>query len=227
MEIIKLKLSELRSPEINVRKHTQLQIKEFARSLQKFGQVRPIVIDEKNVVYCGNCLVEAAKSIGWEIVDCYKIEGLSESDKKKLMIADNKIYTLGHDDYGAINDILGNLDDFDVPGFDTKTLETMFGDLEKDLDDFGILDKEEKDKIDRQKEIKQDNIEKSKRQESRQEENGQSYQYEQTNNTDGSENIVRSKDEEPVGDADMTTVHENNGRRKVVCPHCGGEVFVD
>lgn len=223
MKIIKLKLSELRSPEINVRKHTQIQIKEFARSLQKFGQVRPIVIDEKNVVYCGNGLVEAAESLGWESVDCYKIEGLSESDKKKLMIADNKIYTLGHDDYEAINDILGNLDDFDVPGFDTQTLETMFGDLEKDLDDFGILDKGEKDKIDRQKQIKQDNVEKFNQQENRQEENNQSSQYEQIND---SGNIVRSK-EEIVGDADGTPVHENNERRKVICPHCGGEVFVD
>lgn len=144
MKVEKARISELRNPERNVRKHNQKQIAEFARSLEKFGQIRPVVIDENSVVYCGNGLVEAAKSLGWEKVEVLRKTGMSESDKKKLMIADNKIYTLGFDDYGAINEMLEEIGDFDIPGFDTETLEAMFGDVDDEIESFGILEEEEK-----------------------------------------------------------------------------------
>ena len=43
MKVIKKPLTELRRPDRNVRMHTDKQLKEFRRSVEMFGQIRPIV----------------------------------------------------------------------------------------------------------------------------------------------------------------------------------------
>lgn len=195
MKITKVKIDTLKSPEKNVRKHNEKQIKELARSIEKFGQIRPVVIDEDNVVYCGNGLVEAAKFAGWTHVEALKKTGMSEADKKKLMIADNRIYTLGFDDFENINSILEEIGDFDIPGFDTETLEAMFGDVEDEIESFGVLDETEKEKA---KSV------------SRQEEYGQGSYSETPNGSDGPDNGT-----DAAGENSTTDNAEH------ICPHCG------
>ena len=50
MNVTRKLLSELRRPERNVRMHTDKQLKEFRRSIEMFGQIRPIVVDEDGVI---------------------------------------------------------------------------------------------------------------------------------------------------------------------------------
>ena len=50
MKVTVKKISELKRPERNVRMHTDKQLVEFRRSVEMFGQIRPIVIDENNVL---------------------------------------------------------------------------------------------------------------------------------------------------------------------------------
>lgn len=90
MEIITMKLVDLVKPEKNVRIHTEQQLKEFQRSVKMFGQIRPIVVDENNVILAGNGLYETLIAMGKETADVYKYDNLTENQKKKLMIADNK-----------------------------------------------------------------------------------------------------------------------------------------
>ena len=47
MKTQQYKLSDLQYPESNVRVHGEKQLEELKRSYQQFGQIRPIVIDEK------------------------------------------------------------------------------------------------------------------------------------------------------------------------------------
>lgn len=195
MKITKVNVDTLKSPEKNVRKHNEKQIKELARSIEKFGQIRPVVIDEKNVVYCGNGLVEAAKVAGWKQVEVLKKTGMSEADKKKLMIADNRIYTLGFDDFENINSIIEEIGDFDIPGFDTETLEAMFGDIEDEIESFGVLDETEKEQA---------------KSASRQEE------YEQGNYSENPNTSDNRTDDENTAGEDATT---DGG--ELVCPKCG------
>ena len=61
MKVIKKPLTELRRPERNVRMHTDKQLKEFRRSVEMFGQIRPIVVDEDGVILAGNCCPSAAQ----------------------------------------------------------------------------------------------------------------------------------------------------------------------
>ena len=60
MNVVKKPLAELRRPERNVRMHTDKQLKEFRRSVEMFGQIRPIVIDEGGVILAGNGLFETS-----------------------------------------------------------------------------------------------------------------------------------------------------------------------
>lgn len=106
MNTKKIKLSELKRPERNVRMHTDKQIKEFKRSVEMFGQIRPIVVDEDNVILCGNGLYESLLALSWEEADCLVMKNLSEKDKKKLMLADNRIFNLGVDDISAFDDFI-------------------------------------------------------------------------------------------------------------------------
>ena len=56
MKVTIKKLSVLKHPEKNVRIHSEQQIRELKRSLEKFGQTRALVIDENNIILIGNGL---------------------------------------------------------------------------------------------------------------------------------------------------------------------------
>ena len=209
MKLVKVKISELKAPEKNVRNHSEKQIKEFVRSLEKFGQIRPVVIDENNIVYCGNGLVEAAKSLGWEKIEALRKVGMTEADKKKMMIADNRIYSLGSDNYDNLNAILEEIGDFDVPSFDVETLEAMFGDVEEELSNFGILDDEEKEQVQKT---------------SKQEDYGQTNYFQ--NGTSSSDNFQNGNnhDENSVEEESSTCKESLQVEsEKITCPNCGHE----
>lgn len=143
MKIIKKNLSVLKRPEKNVRLHNDKQIKEFQRSIEMFGQIRPIVIDEDNVILAGNGLYETLLTMGRKEADCYVASGLDEKQKKKLMLADNRIFSLGVDDLATFDEFILELkDDLDVPGFDEEMLKSLVMDTEEANDiiaDYGLI----------------------------------------------------------------------------------------
>lgn len=147
MKIIKMKLADLVKPEKNVRIHTEQQIKEFRRSVEMFGQIRPIVVDEKNVILAGNGLYDTLIAMGKDTADVYRYDNLTENQKKKLMIADNKIFSLGIENLDTLNSILEDLQgDLDIPGFDEEILKQMVSeaeDITDKLSEYGTLDEDE------------------------------------------------------------------------------------
>lgn len=147
MEIITMKLADLVKPEKNVRIHTEQQLKEFERSVTMFGQIRPIVVDENNVILAGNGLYDTLITMGKDTADVYKYDNLTENQKKKLMIADNKIFSLGIENLDTLNLFLEELQgDLDIPGFDEEILRQMVSEAEDVTDkiaEYGTLDEEE------------------------------------------------------------------------------------
>jgi hypothetical protein len=126
MNITTKNLSDLHAPARNVRRHTDKQIGEYVRSLKMFGQVRPIVCDESGEIIVGNGLYQAMFQMGAESCECYVITGLSDAQKKKLMLADNRVYELGITDTDAFQEIIKELEgDIDVPGWDESLLAVM------------------------------------------------------------------------------------------------------
>ena len=124
-----MRISELRKPEQNVRKHDTAQIREYAKSLDEFGQLRPLVIDEENTVLCGNGMMEAMKSIGWENAEVLRKTGLSQIKKKRMMMADNRVYDLGEDDLDTIAQWLEECGD-DVPGYSEEEMDDFLFELD-------------------------------------------------------------------------------------------------
>lgn len=125
MKITNMKLADLKRPEKNCRIHTDRQLKEFKRSVEMFGQIRPIVVDETNTILCGNGLYEALLEMGKTEASVLKRTDLTEAQKKKLMLADNKVYTLGTDNLEVFDEWLRELGDVDIPGYDEELLETL------------------------------------------------------------------------------------------------------
>ncbi len=123
-ERVNINLSNLKPPERNIRIHPEKQIKEIIKSLDKFGQCRDIVIDENNIILAGNGLWEAMKLRGDKKACTVRLIGLSEKEKLKFMLADNKTFSLGVEDLEGINEIVTKLgDELDIPGYDEETLQ--------------------------------------------------------------------------------------------------------
>lgn len=162
MEVTIKKLSDLKHPEKNVRIHSEQQIRELKRSLEKFGQTRALVIDENNIILIGNGLYEAMMSLGHQEATVYVKTGLSENDKKKLMIADNRTYTLGIDNLETLNDFFEELrGDLDIPGYDEEILQQMVADADEvteKLSEYGTLDDSEIQKIKKANEKREQKI---------------------------------------------------------------------
>ena len=116
----------LKHPEKNTRIHPEKQINEIRRSLKKWGQYRDAVIDEHNLILAGNGLIEAMRLEGMEKAWVVIVYDLSENDKIKFMLADNKTAGLGIDNLTNIEELIAELaGDFDIPGFDDEVLNSI------------------------------------------------------------------------------------------------------
>lgn len=147
MNTKQMPVSELKLPERNIRIHTEKQLREYERSIAMFGQLRPIIIDESNVILCGVGMYLTFQRMGQETASVLVAAGLTAKQKKKLMIADNKIYALGIDDLSALDAFLNELQgDYDVPGYDEEVLRTLMADaqdVEDTINAYGTLAQDE------------------------------------------------------------------------------------
>ncbi len=209
MEIITMKLVDLVKPEKNVRIHTEQQLKEFQRSVKMFGQIRPIVVDENNVILAGNGLYETLIAMGKETADVYKYDNLTENQKKKLMIADNKIFSLGIENLDTLNSFLEDLQgDLDIPGFDENILKQMVSEAEdvtEKLSEYGTLDDEEIQSIKESGERKEQQIQKAEAEQA----------------TPAPQPIAQPQQEMPEDSEDTTEV-----KKFVICPKCGEKIWL-
>jgi len=155
MKVIVKKLSELREATKNIRKHTDKQITEYVRSIEMFGQIKPLVIDEDGEIIAGNGLYRALMKMGKETCDCYVVEGLTPAQKKKLMLADNRVYELGITDVSAFEEIVLALNgDVDIPGWDEDLLSMMnasMPDIDEMVASYGSYTQEEVERISERK----------------------------------------------------------------------------
>jgi hypothetical protein len=125
MQTESVSLEVLRHPEKNARVHPEAQIVELAKAVKMFGQTRPVVVDEGNTIIVGNGLVDACRRIGLTDVSVLRLSGLTDDAKTKLMLSDNKVFQLGLDDHNVIMELIRELDDLNIPGFDEEILRSL------------------------------------------------------------------------------------------------------
>jgi ParB-like chromosome segregation protein Spo0J len=128
MEIVKLPLAELELDPQNARKHDSRSLQAIAESLKNFGQRKPVVITEKNLVVTGNGTVEAARSLGWTEIQAVKIPADWKPEKiKAFAIADNRTSELSSWNTDALIDQLANLleTEIEAVGFTQDELDDL------------------------------------------------------------------------------------------------------
>lgn len=217
MKVIKKRLDDLKHPEKNVRIHSEQQIRELKRSLEKFGQTRALVVDENNVILIGNGLYEAMVSLGYQEASVYVKTELSENDKKKLMIADNKTYALGIDNLDTLNEFLEELQgDLDIPGYDEEILQQMVADADEvteKISEYGTLDESE--------------IQKIKEANEKREQKAAAAEISDNNSENSSENPNASDNQSSERQNTTETEPEITETRKfVICPNCGEKIWL-
>jgi DNA modification methylase len=82
---------ELRPHPNNARTHSKKQIRQIARSIEKFGFCNPVLVDDAKQIIAGHGRVEAAKLLGIDAVPTCQLSHLSEADKRAYVLADNKL----------------------------------------------------------------------------------------------------------------------------------------
>lgn len=150
MKLETVNLADLKPLERNVRRHVERQIEAFCKSLEQFGQTRAFVIDEENNILVGNGMYVAMKKAGWENASAYRLSNLTEKQKKKLVLSDNRVFSLGIDEYTIMNDMLKEIamdGDFDIAGYEPDSLKLLVGDVHEITDtalSYGIVPEAEK-----------------------------------------------------------------------------------
>ena len=129
MEIVKVDINELISPEYNPRQITDDEMGKLKNSINEFGYIAPIIVNKyNNHIIGGNQRYEALKSLGYTDVDVVFVDEPDLNREKALNIALNKIS--GEWDFVKLADIIDELElnDFDIPltGFDEQELENFY-----------------------------------------------------------------------------------------------------
>jgi DNA modification methylase len=75
----------------NARSHSDAQIAEIAGSIRAFGFTNPVLVGEEGTVIAGHGRLAAARKLAISEVPVIALYGLSQTQQRQLMLADNRI----------------------------------------------------------------------------------------------------------------------------------------
>ena len=78
----------------NAREHSRKQLAKLARSIEKFGFITPVVVDEAGELLCGHARVLAAREVNIQAIPAVRACHLSEAEKRAFVLADNRLAEL-------------------------------------------------------------------------------------------------------------------------------------
>jgi hypothetical protein len=124
------------------RRHPPGQVRKLARSLDQFGFVYPILIDEQTRVVAGRGLVLAARQLGLTEVPAVRLADLPESSLRALRLALNRITDEAVWDGEALKLEFAEILELDA-GIDLQETGFEMGEIDSFLDDFGLGQEDE------------------------------------------------------------------------------------
>ncbi len=123
----------------NARTHPEWQVAQIAASIAEFGFTNPILVGSDRVIIAGHGRLLAAERLGLDRVPVIVLDHLTPTQRRALVIADNKIAeNAGWDEELLGRELAALRDDafdLDIVGFSETELEELLG----GLDDEGEL----------------------------------------------------------------------------------------
>lgn len=114
----------------NARTHSPEQVEQIAASIREFGFTNPVLVDEQARVIAGHGRVLAAMLLGLESVPTLCIDGLSDAQRRALILADNKLALNAGWDAGLLRSELEALQaesfDLGLLGWSEQELKDLF-----------------------------------------------------------------------------------------------------
>jgi DNA modification methylase len=129
MQIIQISLEELIPYVNNSRTHSDEQVAQIAASIKEFGWTNPILVDGQKGIIAGHGRLLAARKLKMTHVPVIELEYLTPTQKKALIIADNKLaMNAGWDNELLtieLNDLMADGFALDILGFDVNELAAL------------------------------------------------------------------------------------------------------
>lgn len=128
----------------NSRKHSDEQVAQIAASIKEFGWTNPILVDGDNGIIAGHGRMLAARKLGMDTIPVIELAHLTETQKKALIIADNKLALNASWDSQMLSLEIETLEQFNFDvnllGFDVDELNQILNN--EQIADLGLLPEE-------------------------------------------------------------------------------------
>lgn len=109
LKVKRVKIDKLTPDNRNPRKHNDKNIRAIRTSLEQFGQVLPIVV-QNGVVVGGNGTLQAMQELGWTDCDTVELDAnLDEAQVRSLKVALNRTSELAGWDYEVLTPIFNEM----------------------------------------------------------------------------------------------------------------------
>ena len=115
----------------NAKEHPKEQIEQIKKSIIDFNNNDPIAIDENNVIIEGHGRYEALKELGYEQVECIRLDHLNDDQKKAYRLVHNKLTMNSDFNFDLLEEELKTINDIDMGFFDFDM--SMFDEIEEEI----------------------------------------------------------------------------------------------
>src|ERR1035438_1668966 len=119
----------------NARTHSEEQVAQVAASIKEFGWTSPILVGADGVIIAGHARLLAARKLGMTEVPVIVLSHLSESQRRALVLADNRLALNSGWDEEMLRVELDSLQEdgfnLDLVGFSDEEIEALLHDPEQ------------------------------------------------------------------------------------------------
>ena len=116
-KLVFLSANEIKPYENNAKMHDDAQIEMIIKSINEFGFTNPLLVDEKGNLIAGHGRLMAGVKMGMDKFPCRVIKGLSDEQRRALILADNKIAEMADWDYDILDMELDEIFEIDMSDF--------------------------------------------------------------------------------------------------------------
>jgi hypothetical protein len=133
-------LRSLKPAQRNARTHSKKQIRQIADSIERFGFINPLIVDDHGHIVAGHARAAAAKLLGPKQVPVIRLSHLNTTEIRAYMLADNQLAAKAGWDREILAVELEELQialpeiglDVGITGFDPAEIDSIMADFAED-----------------------------------------------------------------------------------------------